>query len=185
MSAFGRAAGGTAPLPCWNPDETTLELLVMKSGHRTKLLPDMTFNLHTCRSSGMRWLQIAHTFLLLHVALFVFQWDVTKIERNTLLKKKKTTILFYYFPTISDGWCFVCIHIWVVRSFTMQSPSSQSSLHRTQVLHQAHNCLTLIPLILSVHIIPHAAYGKDLSLGVSVQTKTLTNCDPKIWISCG
>lgn len=61
----------------------------------------------------------------------------------------------------------------------MQSPSSQSSLHRTQVLHQAHNCLTLIPQILSVHIIPHAAYGKDLSPGVSVRTKMLTNYDLK------
>ncbi|KAM7391724.1 hypothetical protein PAMP_022387 [Pampus punctatissimus] len=27
MSAFGRAARGTASLPCWNPDETILELL--------------------------------------------------------------------------------------------------------------------------------------------------------------
>lgn len=32
-SAFGRAAGGLAPLPCWNPDET-LGPLVMKSGHQ-------------------------------------------------------------------------------------------------------------------------------------------------------
>lgn len=51
MSAFGRAAGGTAFQPSWNPDETILELLVMKSGHRINLLPEMTFNLHTCRSN--------------------------------------------------------------------------------------------------------------------------------------
>lgn len=62
----------------------------------------------------------------------------------------------------------------------MQSPSSQSSLHWSQLLGQAHNCLTLILQILSVHIIPHTAYGKDLSLGVSVQTKMLTNYDLKI-----
>lgn len=74
MSAFGRAAGGTASLPCWNPDETSLELLVMKSGHRTNLLPEMTFNLHTCRSFGMQWLKIAHahthTFVRLYLAHF-------------------------------------------------------------------------------------------------------------------
>lgn len=57
-----------------------------------------------------------------------------------------------YFPTISDSWCFVYIHIWLVGSFRKQSPSSQSSLRQTQLLHQAHNCMTLISLILSVYI---------------------------------
>lgn len=48
MSVFARAAGGMVSLLRWNPDETAVELLVMKSGHPTNLLPQMTFNLHTC-----------------------------------------------------------------------------------------------------------------------------------------
>lgn len=81
MSAFGRAAGGMASLPCWNPDETTLDLLVMKSGHRTNLLPEMTFNLHTCRPFGMRWLRVAQAALCYYIK-HIFHWDVTKIDQK-------------------------------------------------------------------------------------------------------
>lgn len=62
----------------------------------------------------------------------------------------------------------------------MQSPSSQSSLLWTQLLHQAHNCLTLISQILPVGAIPHTVHGTGLSFGVPAQSKMLTNYDLKI-----
>lgn len=174
MSAFGRAAGGMASLPCWNPDETTLDLLVMKSGHRTNLLPEMTFNLHTCRPFGMRWLRVAQAALCYYIK-HIFHWDVTKIDQKhtssvlteiqsphlflSLFKRERERCCyvenscFVFFGTICYGWCFMCILL--VGQFRMQSPSSQSSLHRTPLLHQARNCLTLILQILSAHVIPH------------------------------
>ena len=38
MSAFGRAAGGMASLPCWNPDETILDVVLKGSF----LTPELT-----------------------------------------------------------------------------------------------------------------------------------------------
>lgn len=86
-------------------------------------------------------------------------------------------VYILYFSTICDSCCFVCIHIWPVWWFRMQSPSSQSSLHWTRLLHQAHNCLTLILLILSARVIPHTVRGKDLSFGVCAQSRISTNYD--------